>query len=60
MNSYISACTIHGARQQLPACEMRRLTPMSGIKFFNGTLREEVLYQRLVVPIDKSGTIRNP
>lgn len=38
---------------------MCRLTPMSGIKFFNDTLREEVPYEWLVVRVDESGTIRN-
>lgn len=37
----------------------RKLGRMSGIKFFNGTLREEVLHERLVVPIDEFRTIRN-
>ena len=60
MDAYISACTIHRVSSRRRAKCVESLTPMTGIKFFNGTLREEVIYERLVVPIDEPGTIRNP
>lgn len=32
---------------------------MASIEFLNDTLGEEILYERLVVPVDESSTIRN-
>lgn len=33
-------------------------TPMTGIEFLYGTLGEEALYERFIVPVNESGAIR--